>query len=310
MPKRRLKNDGERMVPAFHDNTLVYGEHVSRYEAVLPIVKNRIVLDIASGSGYGTQMLATEAKYVYGVDISAAAVEYAKENYNSKNIEYAVGDGEDIPMPSNSVDVIVTFETIEHIKDYKKFMKEIVRVLKPDGLAIISTPNDLEFAEGNHFHLHEFVHGELLDLIKTEFKQTVEYFQASWLYSGLMAQEKLTSTWRNEVLTYNLSPKKINECTYFYVLASNRDITEKVEENGALSQHWSGRRHLLDMQKNHDTIVDLQRQNTQLEEDLLKLETEYAELSERLNNPADAFRRFSLKQHAKHYFHKRILHKK
>lgn len=149
----KLENDYERMVPEYHEGKLIYAEHVTRYLAAQSVVKDKVVLDIASGSGYGTKILAESAKFVYGVDVNEAAVNYSKKKYASKNIEYLVGDGESIPLKDNSVDVVITFETIEHIKNYSKFLDEVARVLKPDGLAIVSTPNDLEFAEGNHFSL-------------------------------------------------------------------------------------------------------------------------------------------------------------
>ncbi len=67
--KAELVNDYERMVPEFHKDNLIYAEHITRYMAAKPLMKNKVVLDIASGSGYGTKMLAETAKYVYGVDV-------------------------------------------------------------------------------------------------------------------------------------------------------------------------------------------------------------------------------------------------
>ena len=118
-----LENDYERMVPEFHKGTIIYGEHLVRYLAAQQIVKGKTVLDIASGSGYGTYSLAKTAKKVYGVDVLADAIHYSKQNYNKSNIEYLQGDGVAIPLKDNSVDVVVSFETIEHIEDYRTFME-------------------------------------------------------------------------------------------------------------------------------------------------------------------------------------------
>src|SRR5581483_6067845 len=161
----RLSDTGERMIPKKHQGKLIYAEHITRYQAAAELAKGKVVLDIACGTGYGTKLLAQSAKKAYGVDIDPNAVKYAKENYSAKNTEYLVGDGESIPLDDGSVDLLVTFETIEHVRNYRKFLDEIIRVLKPDGLAIVSTPNDLEFAEGNHFHLHEFKLQELTGLL-------------------------------------------------------------------------------------------------------------------------------------------------
>jgi len=233
----------ERMVPEFHKGHSIYGEHFIRYEATKQIVAGKTVLDIASGSGYGTKMIACSAKKVFGVDVSKESVDYAKRNFGAKNIEYICGDGESIPLDDGSVDVVVSFETIEHIKDYKAFMKEVNRVLKKDGLLLLSTPNELEFAEGNHFHLHEFEQDELVSLIKLHFKNIKMYYQGDWVYSALLPAERMSAESEKPFLlpTLQLSPKDPKNYLYFYALCSNRTITESVSDIGALSEHWSAR---------------------------------------------------------------------
>ncbi|HSW66038.1 MAG TPA: class I SAM-dependent methyltransferase [Bacillota bacterium] len=239
--KATLKNDYERMVPEFHKGTLTYAEHMTRYTCAQKIVTGKVVLDIASGSGYGTQLLAKKAKKVYGVDVDKTSVQYAAEHYGAPNIEYKVGDGEAIPLEDNSVDVVVTFETIEHIKDYRKFLSEVKRVLKPDGLAIVSTPNDLEFAEGNHFHLHEFEYRELIDLLKKDFKNIDSYYQATWKYVAVGTEQLMSSQGPVSVPTMSYSPADPKEYLYFYLVCSNRKITEKIEPMAALGEHYSDR---------------------------------------------------------------------
>ena len=175
--KVELHDTGERMVPEYHAGMLIYAEHLVRYQVAQKLVAGKVVLDIASGSGYGTAVLAQTAKHVYGFDADSDAVAYATERFGAPNISFQVADAVSIPLEEDSVDVVITFETIEHIQDYEKFMAEIKRVLKPSGLAIVSTPNDLEFAEGNHFHLHEFVKDELLSLVSRYFRNVEEYYQ-------------------------------------------------------------------------------------------------------------------------------------
>ncbi len=239
--KAKLRNDYERMVPEFHKNTLTYAEHLTRYLCAEKLVKGKTVLDIACGSGYGTQLLARSAKQVYGVDVDKTSVQYADETYGARNIKYMVGDGVAIPLDDASVDVIVTFETIEHIQDYKKFIKEVKRVLKPDGLALISTPNDLEFAEGNHFHLHEFKYRELIDLLRKDFKNIDSYYQATWKYVAVGTEKQLLSEGAMDIPVMNLSTTTPDQYLYFYLLCSNRAITEKVEPLAALGEHYSDR---------------------------------------------------------------------
>ncbi|PJE65270.1 class I SAM-dependent methyltransferase, partial [Candidatus Saccharibacteria bacterium CG10_big_fil_rev_8_21_14_0_10_47_8] len=184
--KKSIEDTGERMVPDYHKGSMMYAEHMVRYQAAGSLVKDKVVLDIACGSGYGSSILARQAARVMGVDLSEPAIEYAQQNYGAANIGFRVGDATDIPIGDESVDVVVSFETIEHIPDYKKFLKEVRRVLKAEGLFIVSTPNDKEFPEGADFHAHEFKQEELEALLRQHFENTRTYYQSTWLYNALM----------------------------------------------------------------------------------------------------------------------------
>lgn len=241
-PDKSIKDTGERMIPSYHKGHQVYGEHITRYSIAKNIVEGKVVLDIASGSGYGTKELATTAKKVYGVDINSQAIKYAKKNYQNKNIEFIEGSATKIPIPDNTLDVVISFETIEHIEDYKKFMVEIKRVLKKDGILILSTPNDVEFPEDNHFHVHEFQYNELQKLVKKYFINVENYYQATWTYNAIFTEDKLSSEWEDKVNTINTAPIKKDKCIYFYMLCSNRKINEKLESISAISEHFSARK--------------------------------------------------------------------
>ncbi len=238
---KSIDDTGERMIPAYHKGHIVYGEHIVRYGAAVALAKDKVVLDIASGSGYGTALLGKTAKKAYGVDLDKDAIKYAKKNYGSKNIEFIQGDGVKIPLGDNSVDIVVSFETIEHIEDYKTFMKEVKRVLKKDGLFILSTPNDVEFPESNHFHVHEFERKELEKLVKDYFKNTTSYYQGTWVYNALLSGKGLIEEWEKPILTMQTAPIELDKCIYFYMLCSNREITETVEPLAAIAEHYSER---------------------------------------------------------------------
>lgn len=237
-----LPNDFERMIPEYHKNTIIYGEHIVRYLSAASLLKGKTVLDIASGSGYGTKILASQAKQVFGVDISDDSVKYAEQNYPAKNIKYIVGDGEKIPLKNNSVDVVVSFETIEHIENYRQFLSEVKRVLKDDGLLVLSTPNDLEFAEGNHFHLHEFKRDELKKLTEEYFEHNKSYFQGTWIYSALLEERYISGEFQHPLQTLNAAPLKPENYLYFFMLCSNRKITEEIDELAVVSEHWSAKK--------------------------------------------------------------------
>lgn len=252
-----LTDTGERMVPEFHQGGLIYAEHLTRYQGALPLVGGLTVLDIACGSGYGTQLLASAAEHVYGVDIRPEAVTYARERFLEPNVEFLVGDAVEIPLPDDSVDVVVTFETIEHIEDYRKFLKEVKRVLKADGVALVSTPNDLEFAEGNHFHLHEFGYEELLALLAEEFTHTESLFQATWKYVALASEDTFAAEGPVSIPTLNLAPLGRDKYLYFYVLCGNAPLTRHVQPVAALGGHYSDRalqQELEDLRSDRDEL--------------------------------------------------------
>ncbi|MDT4939073.1 MAG: hypothetical protein QOG80_2744 [Pseudonocardiales bacterium] len=245
-----LVEDGERMVPEFHTGLLIYAEHLTRYRSALPVVAGRVVLDIASGSGYGSQILATVAEHVYGVEIDAEAVAYSKAHFGAPNLEFLQGDAVAIPLPDDSVDVVVTFETIEHIEDQRAFMSEIKRVLRPDGIALISTPNDLEFAEGNHYHLHEFEYEELLALVATEFAFCDPYFQATWKYVAVGTEATFATQGSMPTPTENLAPLSRDQFLYFYLACANVPIERHIQPTAAVGSHYSER-----AQATHDATV-------------------------------------------------------
>lgn len=257
MTKDTLQNTGERMIPAFSKGGLEYGEHIVRYAGAVPLVKGKVVLDIASGSGYGTAMLAVEAKKVYGVDYDTEAINYAKKTFSKPNTTFIRGSATAIPFSESTFDVIVSFETLEHIEDYQKFIQEIKRVLKDDGLFILSTPNDKEFPEGAHFHIHEFERKELESLLKKYFKYTKPYFQATWKYNALIEERDLNGEFTATIPTINVAPVTTDKALYFYILCANRPINEDISPISAISEHWSTRSML-----EHNAEMDTYIKNT------------------------------------------------
>jgi 2-polyprenyl-3-methyl-5-hydroxy-6-metoxy-1,4-benzoquinol methylase len=284
----QLEDTGERMIPEFHKGKNMYGAHIGRYQAGLGVVKDKVVLDIACGSGYGTQIMAASASRVYGVDVDEPTIRYAKEHYAADNIEYLVGDGVAIPLSDHSVDVVVSYETIEHIEDYQTFMKEVKRVLKPGGVLLLSTPNDIEYGEGNHYHIHEFEYKELKSLVGQYYKYHEDYFQTLWMYSSILSKELQTTEWQNRVQTTSTIPLKPEQCIYFFLLCSDQPLQEKIEPLGVIGEHFRHRalqdenklrhermQHLKDMKDEaHQQKSQLQKQVAKLTEKLQALERE------------------------------------
>jgi len=168
-----MKFTGERIVPGQVEPDLL-NEHLARYYFALQFVKGKRVLDAACGSGYGSAMLAEAAGSVIGIDISGEAIGYARANFAAAaaagaEIDFSEGDCLALPLNDHSVDVAVAFEIVEHIKDASEFLRELRRVLRPDGLLILSTPNRLYYTEDrgeiNPFHEREYTFTELNTLI-------------------------------------------------------------------------------------------------------------------------------------------------
>src|SRR5690349_799341 len=130
-----LEPTAERMVPENSD-LFTFWEHVYRYAFASRFVSGKRVLDIACGEGYGAAALQKAgAAQVIGVDISEAVCLHARNKYG---IDARPGTAEQIPLLDRSIDVIVSFETIEHVPDPHRFLDECVRILVPGGRLIIS----------------------------------------------------------------------------------------------------------------------------------------------------------------------------
>lgn len=277
----KLENDYERMIPEYHHGMLMYGEHIMRYESVMDAVKGKVILDIASGSGYGSATLAQVAKKVYGVDINEKAIKYSQENYGSDNIEFIAGSGTAIPLKDDSVEVVVSHETIEHIDDYKLFLKEVKRVLKKGGQAIISTPNDDEYPAGNHFHLHQFKIKEFEDLLKTFFSNVELYYQGAWISAALLNKDSFEMEWRQSIDTFKTQAQPVNKSTYVIAVCSDAKLS-KLKSLAAITEPWSDKelrelaanrdQHLADLQKAHEAEkAQLQSRVNELEEEMAAL---------------------------------------
>ena len=170
----------------------------------MPLVAGKVVLDIASGEGYGSALMADAAERVIGVDISQATVEYASQRYYRQNLAFLVGSCDKIPLPDSSVEVVTSFETIEHHDKHQEMLQEIKRVLKPDGMLIISSPNRLTYSDepnySNPFHVKELYFHEFNSLLAGYFKHVVMYGQrlatASFVYSLNPSEQKQISTFQ------------------------------------------------------------------------------------------------------------------
>ena len=181
---------GERFTPEVRGP--IWYEHWHRYAFVAGIVRGRRVLDAACGEGYGSFLLAHTAAQVTGIDISADAVAHAHERYPLGNLEFVHGSVTGLPLPDACVDVVVSFETIEHLSPQREMLAEFRRVLTPDGVLVISSPNRPVYNEAgeveNHFHVGELDRAELKALLDPAFPQQAWHAQRVVAQSALWAE--------------------------------------------------------------------------------------------------------------------------
>lgn len=164
---------GERCVPWAPDIQVVY-EHFHRYYWAAALVGGRRVLDVGSGEGFGSAILAGVAEHVQGIDVDERTVEHSRLNYAADNLRFDVGSALDLGrFEPGSFDAVVMFEIIEHVRDHDRVLKQVRRVLAPGGLAIISTPDRLIYSEGhgqqNPFHERELSEEEFRALVSSHF---------------------------------------------------------------------------------------------------------------------------------------------
>lgn len=200
-----LEFTGERYTPEYAGDIEL--KHVHRYILALQLVKDKVVLDIACGEGYGSSILSKSAKFVYGVDIDQNTITHAKKRYNVDNIEFRVGPAHKIPIDDSSIDVVVSFETIEHHEKQEEMLQEIKRVLKPEGQFIISSPNKAECIDktgpGNTYHVKELYRSDLIALITRYFSNYKVYCQ-KLVYSSLILPEDGNT----QMFSYHVNDKK------------------------------------------------------------------------------------------------------
>jgi SAM-dependent methyltransferase len=165
---------GERVIPGEVDIDL-FNEHMARYAFAARLARGKRALDAGCGAGYGSAELARTAQSVVGIDSAADAIEFARAHYQAPNLTFEEASCGSLPYPDGSFDLIVAFEVIEHLSDWRQFLQEARRTLAPNGQFIVSTPNKLYYGESrgsqgeNPFHVHEFEFAEFRDELRNVF---------------------------------------------------------------------------------------------------------------------------------------------
>jgi ubiquinone/menaquinone biosynthesis C-methylase UbiE len=215
---------GERFLPACAGE-IAY-EHWHRYAFARQYVEGERVLDAACGEGYGTALLGTKAAGAVGVDIDAGSIRHAQSAYGSATVRFVEGSCTQLPFPDASFDVVVSFETIEHLDaaDQPPMLAEFARVLRPAGLLIISSPNKRLYSDAreyvNEFHRHELYRDGLSALLAKAFPAQRWFHQHVAPWSSIWSEDEGVGVeaWLGDA--GRVSPYVPPEGMYFIVVAA------------------------------------------------------------------------------------------
>lgn len=190
---------GERFLPDL-EGEIAY-EHWHRYAFAQQLVAGKKVLDIACGEGYGSALLAETASEVVGGDINEETLKLAAYGYRDRqNLHFMATSCDSLALATASFDVVVSFETIEHITAQDGMLAEINRVLKPNGLLCISSPNKIQYSDergySNPFHVKELYRQELASLLENYFPATRWLAQKLLFHSAIWPEADCSSVFQ------------------------------------------------------------------------------------------------------------------
>lgn len=219
--KQGLEYTGERYVPNETSDEMTI-EHMQRYLFAQEFVKQKIVLDAACGEGYGSSILNKQANKVYAIDLDEKAINEARNKYHKDNIQFCVSSIENLPFQDKMFDTIISFETIEHVKEsiQQSFLKEVNRTLKDDGIFIISTPNKRIYTDKvkskNIYHEKEFYKDEFLEFLSKYFQYTY-VFNQHFRIGYFLEQEGQTTSMK-------LDSIDSEDARYYVVICSHNEL--------------------------------------------------------------------------------------
>lgn len=202
-PLSELPFTGERFTPECLRE--MWYEHYHRYAFARTLVKGRQVADVACGEGYGAMLLAQTAASVQGLDISAQAIAHAQGRYAAQaNLKFELGDACQLTWPEQSLDVVTSFETLEHLEAQEQLIAGFARVLRDDGVLVISSPDKRTYSDlrgyQNEFHVRELYRDELLALLQRHFPHVRLYGQKLLFQSAIWQEEADAQVARSAVV--------------------------------------------------------------------------------------------------------------
>ncbi|QSZ60063.1 glycosyltransferase [Rhizobium sp. ZX09] len=256
-----LDLNGERCLQTAGGNIDL--EYMHRYHLAKNLVRGKDVLDITGGEGLGTALLKKTARSVVGVNISDETISHAHLNYKAGNISLRVGSYSAIPLPSASVDVVICFEKLEHIESHDQFMHEIKRVLRTDGILIISTREEyahtVATGRANSSSVKELFKSEFSELLGKYFAHVSMHGQKIG-FGSIIASENEATRFFETNSGSGATTAGIDLPTYMIGIASDQPLGN-LSTSGVFSQ---------DIQESEPVLKRLELEQTRWAETLLK----------------------------------------
>lgn len=230
----KLEDTGERIIPQNARDTIDYAEHLVRYQFAARLAAGKRVLDVACGVGYGSKLLAEThpTAHIQGIDLSAAAIDFARQHHPAPNLRYTVGSALELPFEDGSFDLVVAFEFIEHIEAQLPFLEGARRVLAPGGILVVSTPNRVMSVGRNPFHVHELVEHEFCGMLGEHFPYVTTLYQSNVLTSMLKPRIATVEARqvRNGFTTIVGDPFHGEEAMFLVAVCSDRPLDAAIHE--------------------------------------------------------------------------------
>lgn len=214
-----LAQDLERFEPDEAQGTLLEAEHMARYRMAQALAPGRRALDLGCGTGYGTAMLVeADAAHVTAVDIAEQAVEATRRRAAGATVTRA--DIHKLPFDDASFDLVVCLEVIEHVDGQEAALDEIRRVMAPESVVLISSPNRGVYPPGNPHHVHELSSAELRAALAKRFRHVALRQQSAHLATRIGGSDAGPISGSSEVLQVPAS----GEEPYVVALASDSPL--------------------------------------------------------------------------------------
>ena len=180
---------------------VIYQRHLIAYKEAAKVISGT-VLEVGSGEGYGIMELAPKSDHYIAVD--KYNTEISDELKKANNITFIQAEVPPLKgIEDNSIDFVVTFQVIEHIKDDEMFLQEIHRVLKPGGKVILTTPNIMMSLTRNPWHTREYTPEQMEEVLKSSFD--------NYELKGVFGNDKVMDY-------YNKNKESVRKITRFDIL--------------------------------------------------------------------------------------------